>query len=61
MIVTTICGIVTSDDASQHYCYVEKHMSVNATGVTFESIVCHRARLLVAKLNSDLACKTIRT
>jgi hypothetical protein len=28
--------------------------------VTFESIVCHRARLLDTKLNSDLACKTIR-
>ena len=32
-----------------------------SAGVTFESIVCHRARLLDAKLNSDLACKTIRT
>ena len=32
-----------------------------SAGVTFESTVCHRARLLDAKLNSDLACKTIRT
>jgi hypothetical protein len=32
-----------------------------SAGVTFESIVCHSARLLDVKLNSDLACKTIRT
>ena len=34
---------------------------LDSAGFTFRSTVCQRARLLAARLNSDLACKVITT